>query len=165
MPDGEDLADDVAQETLIRIVSRLDACRASVDLQVLAWALAIARTRLADHLRVVLADVERMNDETTSIASPTASASTPSSALGVLGRLVRKVVRTLPEDTRLLLDLRVTQGETWPSIARLLGTSAAGAKRRFQRAQTRLQREINEQAARLPANQKKAVQERLGPHD
>jgi RNA polymerase sigma factor (sigma-70 family) len=159
LPDSTDVADDVAQETLIRILTRLHACRASTDRQVLAWALAVARTRLIDHMRRIQPRVERMDDVAAVPApvEPDSSESDPA----VLAGAVRKVVRGLPQETRTLLELRVEHGETWPAIAHALRTTAAGAKRRFQRAQERLRRDLQDGLEGLPVRQREALRERL----
>lgn len=159
MPDGADVADDVAQETLIRILTRLHTCRASSDRQVLAWALAVARTRLIDHVRRIRPRGERMDDlsDVPAPAKPDASKSDSTDLAGA----VRKVVRGLPRETRTLLELRVEHGETWPAIAHALRTTAAGAKRRFQRAQERLRRELQDGVEGLPVRQREALRERL----
>ncbi len=159
MPDGGDLADDVAQETLIRIATRLQSCRATTDPQVLAWALAIARTRLIDYLRRVEPGIERLEFEVAEPDGARGRAPEPDGA--ALGSILRKVVRSLPPETRALLELRVDHGESWSDIASVLRTTAAGAKRRFQRAQARLRRELDAQADRLPVRQREAVHERL----
>jgi RNA polymerase sigma-70 factor (ECF subfamily) len=158
MPDDGDVADDVAQETLIRMATRLRSCRAESDDQVLGWALAIARTRLADYLRRIPPAVERMTDD---VAGPTYSPTDTSGAGTALRGLVRRVVRSLPRETRVLLELRVERGESWAEVAQALRTTAAGAKRRFQRAQARLQRELEGSADRLPVSQREEVHAQL----
>jgi len=47
----DELAQDVAQDALIRITGRLDSCHAHSDAQIIAWALAIARNVLIDRAR------------------------------------------------------------------------------------------------------------------
>jgi DNA-directed RNA polymerase specialized sigma24 family protein len=90
-------------------------------------------------------------------AEPDASESYPNALAGA----VQKVVRGLPRETQTLLELRVDGGETWPSIAHALRTTAAGAKRRFQRAQERLRRELQDGVDGLPVRQQEALRERL----
>lgn len=158
MPDDRDVADDVAQETLIRMATRLGSCRAESDDQVLGWALAIARTRLADYLRRIPPGMERMVDD---VAGPSDSPADTTGAGAALRGLVRRAVRSLPRETRVLLELRVERGESWADVAQALRTTAAGAKRRFQRAQDRLRRELNGSADRLPVSQREEVHAQL----
>lgn len=159
MPDDRDVADDVAQETLIRMATRLHSCRAESDDQVLGWALTIARTRLADYQRRIPPAVERMADD---VAGPAYSPTdVPGPGEAALRGLLRKVVRGLPLETRVLLELRVERGESWAEVARALRTTAAGAKRRFQRAQVRLRRELDGSAERLPVHRREEVHARL----
>lgn len=159
MPDDRDVADDIAQEALIRIATHLHTCRASTTDQLLGWALAVARTRLTDYMRGMRRAVERITEDIPGPAESPGSTHDPGAA--ALAAILRRVVRGLPRETRILLELRVQRGESWAEIADALRTTAAAAKRRFQRAQARLRRELDGSADRLPVRQREEVYARL----
>lgn len=161
--DADDLANDLAQEALIRMLPRLWRCRALVDAEVVAWALSTAhRVMLDDYRRHVQVEVRRLSPELESVVYEHPAESRfqceryrPET---VLDRLVRSTIRDLPVELQRLLELRVHQGATWQEVADELGTTAAGAKRRFQRAQATLRRILVRRAEQLPPRKRAVAQ-------
>jgi RNA polymerase sigma factor (sigma-70 family) len=159
-PDGGDLADDVAQEALIRIATRLGSCRATTDRQLFKWALTVARSRLLDHLRRHGDGwVERIGDH--DVAAPLDAKESLAPASATFRGVLQWVVRELPPSTQALLELRVENGEPWAEVARVLRTTTAGAKRRYQRAQARLRHAVEQRVAGLPPRSRAELEERL----
>jgi RNA polymerase sigma factor (sigma-70 family) len=161
--DADDLAKDLAQDALIRILPKLWRCRATVDAEVVSWALSTAhRVMLDDYRRHIQSEVRRLSPEVESLVYEHAEERLfqceryrPET---VLDRLVRSTVRNLPGDLQRLLELRVFQGATWEEVGEALGTTAAGAKRRFQRAQVALRRTLLQRADQLPPRKRAVAQ-------
>lgn len=66
--DAEDLADDLTQETLLRILPKLWLCRATVDAEVVSWALTVAHhVMIDDYRKHIQRDVRRLSPELESI--------------------------------------------------------------------------------------------------
>ncbi len=137
------VADDLLQETLIRIARGLPdfAGRASVK----TWAFSIATRVAADYFRdpdrrrqivevndaADLADTDRMTDDRT-IADE-------------MNACVRQVVDSLPEDYRAALVLHDLEGLTAQQIAEICECSLATAKIRIHRARLRLKEALQQQ--------------------
>lgn len=158
--DAPDLAEDLAQESLIRIIQRLSDCRADEDGQVHAWALAIARSRLVDHLRTRDTQPAMRMDETAMALAPVATEG-GSRPEHVLRRLLREVLDALPPATSDLLRLRANGSLPWEAVGDALQTTPAGAKRRFQRAQARLRQALRAAVAALPERDRAEVKRRF----
>lgn len=75
-----------------------------------------------------------------------------------MDRLMRTTMKSLPAELQSLLELRVLQGATWTEVGNSLGTTAAGAKRRFQRAQVTLRQELLQRVEKLPARKRAVAQ-------
>lgn len=137
------VADDLLQETLIRIARGLPdfAGRASAK----TWAFSIATRVAADYFRdpdrrrqivevndaADLADTDRMTDERT-IADE-------------MNACMRQVVDSLPEDYRAALVLHDLEGLTAQQIAEICECSLATAKIRIHRARLRLKGALQQQ--------------------
>lgn len=142
--DANDVAGDLLQEVLIRAAAALPRCRFMSGERLVAWVLTIARHVLVDHHRVERARREVVAHEALDRAVEGASLARWRSDAGDHGRselleeLAAAAMGGLPERTRELLRLRVQLGCTWKEVGAVLGTTEAGAKRRFQRAQVAL---------------------------
>lgn len=137
------IADDLLQETLIRIARGLPdfGRRASVK----TWAFAIASRVAADYFRepgrrlhivqvdeaVDLPDADRMIDERVVVDE--------------MNACVRQVIDSLPEDYRAALVLHDLEGLTAQQIAEIGGCSVATAKIRIHRARLRLREALQQQ--------------------
>ncbi|HEX8271540.1 MAG TPA: sigma-70 family RNA polymerase sigma factor [Longimicrobiaceae bacterium] len=161
--DAEDLAEDLTQETLLRLLPKLWLCRATVDAEVVSWALTIAhRVVIDEYRRHVRVDVRRLSPELEAVAYHDAGDHPHSCERyrpeNVMERLMRTTMTGLPTELQRLLELRVLRGATWTEVGDSLGTTAAGAKRRFQRAQVALRRELLQRAEKLPPRKRAVVQ-------
>jgi RNA polymerase sigma-70 factor (ECF subfamily) len=155
--DPGDLADDLAQDTLIHLLGRLPQCAARSDAQVVAWALTVARTRLIDHIRRSRARPSPPAPDASLVRAPGAGVQTDR----LLARIVRRAFTGIPCGTARLIRMRVLEGRTWPQVATEMRTTTAAAKRRFQRAQSRLRRALEEAIAALPDRDRAAIRLRL----
>jgi RNA polymerase sigma factor (sigma-70 family) len=163
-PQASNYVGDVAQETLIRIARSINTCRAQTDRQLMAWVLTIAR-----HVSI---DMLRSNMMWYSFSAPdhvecedTRADSGPDPRPPRADRLLRFALRTaqesLPDETQELLWHRLVLGCEWAEVATEMGTTEAGAKRRYQRAQSRLRKELSQRIYSMPARTRALVLTRL----
>jgi RNA polymerase sigma-70 factor (ECF subfamily) len=133
-------ADDLLQETLLRIARGLSNFEGRSSVK--TWAFTIATRVVSDHFRrpetrARIVDV----DEAHSLSDP---------KLDVDGRLVidemntcvRDVIDSLPEDYRAALVLHDLEGLTAAATAETIGCSVATAKIRIHRARVRLRKAL-----------------------
>ncbi len=131
-----DLAEDLLQETLIRIARGLPGFEERSELK--TWAFSIATRVAADHFR--------QPGNRVSIVDMTESPELPDSERPVEERLVidemnacvRQVIDSLPEDYRAALVLHDIEGLTAVQTAEICDCTVATAKIRIHRARVRL---------------------------
>lgn len=160
----EVLLDDLVQESLLRIYGSLHACAAETDGQFLSWCLAIARSALLDHLRVYQRQLLLL-DAGMDIEAAAGNVSAwewkqeaeGSSALSVLLQVLQKMEAQLPADTSTLLWLRVQNSASWSEVGVALGTTEAGAKRRYQRVQRTLRKAVLRRVHDLPPAERDVI--------
>ena len=137
------VAEDLLQETLVRIARGLPgfAGRASVK----TWAFSIATRVTADYFRkperrfqvveideaMELADTDRAIDERV--------------VVGEMNSCVRQVIDSLPDDYRAALVLHDLEGMSVQQVAEICGCSVATAKIRIHRARHRLRGALQQQ--------------------
>ena len=162
--DASDLAADLTQDTLIRIVRGLDGCLAATDAQLIAWALSILRNRIVDYFRDSAARPRVPLDKDHPDGSHVHRRSTDD-ADGPWGR-GRTVLRDIIRDSTAnlspaavrLLDLRFTSGASWSQVAMELGCERVAARRRFHRLRDSLRRTILQRVGALsPEDQSAAL--------
>ncbi len=137
------LADDIAQETLVRLHRKLHTLRSREKLE--AWVFRIARNVLADHFRASKpAETFDEHAHATALASHIHEplAAEEEVLRGELVAYVRSVVETLPEMYRDALRLTEFEGLSQVELARRLGLSVPAAKSRVQRARTMVRAEM-----------------------
>lgn len=161
-PDAEDLAHDLCQEALIRATTSIGRCTFASDGRVLAWVLTIGRNVLLDHLRQASGRKEVRGEaywEFTEAAAllPGDEAAAPR----VLETFAAEALGQVPESTAELLRLRLVGGRSWKEVADALGIAESAAKRRFQRAQAALRRQILARVDALPPEARRAIVARL----
>lgn len=137
------LADDITQETLVRLHRKFDTLRAGEKLE--AWVFQIARNAVADHFRA--ARPTEAFDEQAHAPAPDPAAHEPLAAeeevlRRELAAYVRSVVERLPEKYRDALRLTEFDGVTQVELARRLGLSMSAAKSRVQRARAMVREEM-----------------------
>jgi RNA polymerase sigma-70 factor (ECF subfamily) len=127
-------AEDLLQETFIRVHERLDTLRDALSLR--AWVGTIARNVLRDHWRRRAAAQDEPEP-----AEPAAPLDEQGLDLTVAGWLEDFLGELDPEDAR-ALRLADLEGRTQRELADVLGLSLSGAKSRVQRARARLRERL-----------------------
>jgi RNA polymerase sigma-70 factor (ECF subfamily) len=142
MAGDETTADDLLQETLIRIARGLDSFKAHSTVK--TWAFSIATNVATDHLRkpehrrlvVDVSEAEAMPDPNPGIDERI--------VLDQMNACVRQVVDGLPEDYRAALVLHDLEGLTAEQTAEACGCSLATAKIRIHRSRKRLKEALQQ---------------------
>jgi RNA polymerase sigma-70 factor (ECF subfamily) len=137
------LADDLLQETLIRVVHGLPSFegRASVK----TWAFSIATRVAAGHFRKPANRAQIVEfDECAEVSDPKSSVG-QELITGEMNACIRQVIDSLPEDYRAALVLHDLEGLTAVQIAEVCGCSAATAKIRIHRARLRLKETLQQE--------------------
>lgn len=138
---GEDAARETAQEALVRIAKGIGTCRADRDEALLAWCRAVARHAALDRLREhrreweVRAFAEEFGEAADGMEEPGWSP-----AVAALLDVMEEALSAEADSVHALLWHRVVQRDSWAEVAQALGLTAAGAKRRYQRAVARIRR-------------------------
>ena len=135
-------AEDLLQETLIRIDRGLRSFEGRSSIR--TWAFAIATRVGADYLRkpehrVAIVDV----DETDALAD-SAGPADDRLVIDEMSSCVRSVIDSLPEDYRAPLVLHDLQGLTAEQTANACGITVANAKIRIHRGRSRLKAALND---------------------
>ncbi len=135
-----DVAEELLQETLIRIERGLPGFEGRSGLK--TWAFAIATRVVVDHLR---APANRLRvveiDET--VEPPDGEAGLDDRLIaGEMNACVRGVIDTLPADYRAALVLHDLEGMTAEQTAAIVGCSLPTAKIRIHRARQRLRKAL-----------------------
>ncbi len=164
--DQDELARDLVQDCLIHIVRGLHGCQASRDSQIRAWALTILRNLCIDHFRHgrsristvrIEVDLDGRVSQFVARSSAFLEASPMSRGRRITHRILRQAVRALPTSAQQLLHMRIEGGATWSEIAVDLHISRSAAKRRFQRLQGALRRNILRKLGQLREPDRDAV--------
>jgi RNA polymerase sigma-70 factor (ECF subfamily) len=130
---NRELADDVLQQTFLRLAERGSELRADSDLK--AWLFAVARNAVASHAR----RAAPIHDEATLEALSAAPPDVESKLL--LGDVEAALGRLRPDDREVLLLVGV-EGLEQPVVAKMLGVHAAALRQRLARARSRLLTEL-----------------------
>jgi RNA polymerase sigma factor (sigma-70 family) len=177
-PDAADLADDLTQETLIRVASRLGEAVFTDEYGLLGWCFEVGRNIVADHFRSPRNRTIHITSEEEAWRRPDAEDrvfgggdenGVPLPDQRVSG-ILKGVHDNVRDDTARLLCAYLVERSTWPEVAAELGTTAAGAKRRWQRAQVSMRKAVLRGINELPAVERKEVLRRYnwldeGPYD
>lgn len=146
---NETEAEDVAQETVIKVYQNLDKFRG--ESQFRTWVLSIARNEGLGRLRKISTrredSLDAETDEQTGDYTPailTSWREIPAEALEQkeLGKLLRKAIEGLPEIYRNVVLLRDIEEMDIRETAGALGISEASVKVRLHRARAMLQRDL-----------------------
>jgi RNA polymerase sigma-70 factor (ECF subfamily) len=131
-----DLAEDLLQETLIRVARALPNFQQRAELK--TWAFSIATRVAADHFRTPanrLAIIEMDESREPADCAPSIERRL---VIDEMNACVRQVIDSLPEDYRAALILHDIEGLTAEQTAEIAGCSVANAKIRIHRARARL---------------------------
>jgi RNA polymerase sigma factor (sigma-70 family) len=163
----EDTADDLAQETLIRIARGLDACGAVNDSILLEWVRTVTRNVGTDYLRSMRDEWERREFLRTVDAAVDSELwereiekwerEIIDLGPGIMLRILREAHGTESEDGQALLWHRLVQGDEWSETGYAVGIAHTAAKRRYQRAQARLRHAVLKRILDLSPEELSAV--------
>jgi RNA polymerase sigma-70 factor (ECF subfamily) len=133
------VADDITQETLLRLTQRLHTLRDAERLE--TWVFQIARNAVTDHFRATKASTPF--DEETHTSELESEAHEPltledEKLRRAVTAYVASVVENLPEPYRGALQLTEFEGLSQVELAGKIGLSVSAAKSRVQRARTML---------------------------
>lgn len=136
------LADDLTQETLLRVATRMESLRSLDRLE--AWVFQIARNTIADHFRKARETLEfHEAAHGPLLAAPDDALTAEDEGLKVgLREYVRSVVGQLPPLYREAIQLIELEGLSQVDLARRLGLSVSAAKSRVQRGRALLRKEM-----------------------
>lgn len=131
-----DLAEDLLQETLIRISRALPDFEGRAALK--TWAFSIATRVAADHFRQPSNRVAIVEMEDAPAVADSERSVDQRLVIDEMNRCVRQVIDSLPEDYRAALLLHDIEGLTADQTAKISGCTVATAKIRIHRARARL---------------------------
>lgn len=130
------LAEDLLQETLIRIARGLPDFEGRASLR--TWAFSIATRVVADHFRRPINRIQVVEMEEAAEPEDADRAVDDRLVIDEMSACVRQVIDTLPEDYRAALILHDLEGLTAAQTAEVCGCSLPTAKIRIHRARNRL---------------------------
>lgn len=141
----EHLAQDLTQETLLRVARSLSGFDGRASLR--TWAITIATRVAADHFRrqsrtvaeVTLEDYHDLTEDDRSLERQL--------VIDEMNCCIREVINGLPEDYRAALVLRDLEGFSVAEVAAVVECSLATAKIRLHRARKRLQEALGQQCS------------------
>jgi len=139
------VAEDLTQEVLIRVSGAVQGCEAQSEVQLLAWVFTVARHAVIDWRRRRAEEHSRRNDgrPLDAFEAPSDIARTMrSEADRVLGEVLLDAQTVLSPGTQEVIRQRLLYGARWRAAGEAVGTTAGGAKRRWQRAIQRLASEV-----------------------
>lgn len=141
VPDAA-LVDDLVQETLLRVETRIHTLRSRDRFE--SWAFQIARNTLSDHFRKTR-ETEAFDEAVHGplLTAPDPNPSSEEAALSQeLRNYVRSVVDRLPPLYREAVQCIELEGLSQVELARRLGLSVSAAKSRVQRGRALLRKEM-----------------------
>lgn len=130
------LAEDLLQETLLRISRGLGGFEQRAELK--TWAFTIATRVAADYFRQPAHRLSIVDVEETPEPADSERAVDQRMVIDEMNACVRQVIDSLPEDYRAALVLHDIEGLTAEQTAEIAGCSLATAKIRIHRARARL---------------------------
>lgn len=138
------VAEDLLQETLIRIAHGLPGFEGRANLK--TWAFTIATRVAADHFRKPANRVHIVElDESVELESDSDRGVDQRLVVDEMNACVRHVIDSLPEDYRAALLLHDLEGRSAVEIAEICACSLATAKIRVHRARLRLRASLQEE--------------------
>ena len=168
-----EIAEDVAQDTWIAVREGLADLRTANSRQVGAWIASIARSRLGDRWRrqkratrmqqylAFMATPDREGPDSKVERDQDVEHGDDMTGRAIVLRLVWQAYSQLSETRQELLDLRFAQGKTWSEVGVSMGISRSAAKRRYQRLQAAMRRDLDGRLEQLSAREQKHVGEFL----
>lgn len=169
-PYTESIAEEVTQETLLRIAESIHDCRAQSVPEFKAWVRTIARRQAIDRFRRRAEEFDRRVWESADDPASRAGieqTSAPDDGTGSVGLVLRQFLseayEALSPRTQEAVWRRLVLGESWAEIGEAIGTTEGGAKRRWQRALERLRKDVVGRVATVESRElRRALLRRLG---
>jgi RNA polymerase sigma-70 factor, ECF subfamily len=137
------VAEDLLQETLIRIDRGLPSFEGRASLK--TWAFTIATRVAADHFRRPVNRVRIVDVDETADVSDADRTADQRLVIDEMNACVREVVDSLPEDYRTAIVLHDLEGLSAIETAEVAGCSVASAKIRIHRARVRLKQAMEKE--------------------
>lgn len=139
------VAEDLLQETLLRIARGLEHFEGRSSLR--TWAFTIATRVVADHFRRPEAKTRLVDiDDSATLASEDPEIE-QRLVVGEMNACVREIIDSLPQAYRAALVLHDLEGFTVASTAEACGCSLATAKIRIHRARARLKKALQDECS------------------
>jgi RNA polymerase sigma factor (sigma-70 family) len=167
--DADDIAADVAQESMVRVATAITTCRATTDRELVAWTLVTTQRTSVDMFRSPSSGLAARSlavdlDEDLDGEREDEDAEDDVSPRRTLLRLASRAYDAVESSTAELLWWRLIRDAEWSEVAEQMATTPAGAKRRYQRAQAALRRAVLESISRLPSDERDAVERLLSQY-
>jgi len=164
------VAEELTQETLVRIAASIDRCRARSEPEFRAWVHTIARRLVIDWYRRRQEEIDRRLWAAAweaTLHGQVEEAPAADEAVDVVGLVLRQLLAeaygSLSPETQEAIWRRLQLGETWAEVGRAIGTTEGGAKRRWQRAVVRMRKEMTLRVRTIDSLElRRALQRRLG---
>lgn len=137
------LAEDLLQETLVRMEKGLGRFEGRSSLK--TWAFTIAAHVAADHFRAPENSMDIVDIDTTSDLADLDPSIHERLVVSEMNACVRQVIDSLPSDFRTALVLHDLEGMSAKEVASICGCSLATAKIRIHRARARLKKRLERQ--------------------
>ena len=138
-------ADDLLQETLLKIARALPEFEARSSVK--TWAFTIATRVATDHFRRPHSRAQMVEIDEREPAHVLDAEIDQRLVIDEMSSCVREVIDSLPEDYRTALVLHDLEGQTAAQVAEIAGCSLANAKIRIHRARRRLKEALNEECS------------------
>lgn len=136
-------ADDLLQETLLRIARALPDFEGRCSVK--TWAFTIATRVATDHFRKPENRAQMVEiDESAHVDE---AETEQRLVIDEMNSCVRQVINSLPEDYRTALVLHDLEGQTAAQVADIVGCSTGNAKIRIHRARRRLKQALSEECS------------------
>jgi RNA polymerase sigma-70 factor (ECF subfamily) len=127
----EHLADDIAQDVMLKLQAQLVADAPPATEKLDAWVFRVARNAIIDHYRVRRDDIP--------IDGEIAASEQEENPAAELSGCLRQIIQRLPREHADALTLTDLQGLSQQQLADRIGLSLSAAKSRVQRAREKLQ--------------------------
>ena len=169
-PSTRSVAEELTQETLVRIAESIHRCRARSEFEFRAWVHTIARRLAIDWYRRRQEELDRRewaDADDPGLHGQVAQAPSVGEGVDVVGLVLRQLLfdayGSLSPETQEAVWRRLQLGETWAEVGRAIGTTEGGAKRRWQRAVTRMRKEVTLRVRTVESHElRRALLRRLG---
>jgi len=169
-PSARSVAEEIAQETLLRMAESIDTCRARSEPEFRAWVRTIARRQAIDWYRHREEEFERRvrsfaGDPATQVGMEQVPGRDEGTGIVglVLWRFLAEAYEGLSPETQEAVWRRLVLGETWAEVGAVIGTTEGGAKRRWQRAVVRMRKEVTRRVRAIESQElRRDLLRRLG---